>query len=95
MSDILYKCDRRACEHCSPECSHTQDISHAVNFQKFVGRDAYVELSKQETDDTNSLLNPYGKYLTTFAHNHSISISEAAEQPMVKARLDFFNKTGK
>lgn len=30
---IFYLCDRRACEHCSPECKHTTDVRHAVNFE--------------------------------------------------------------
>ena len=29
----LYLCDRRACNHCSPECRHTTDITHAKNFE--------------------------------------------------------------
>lgn len=45
-------------------------------------------------EDTTELLNPYGKYLCKFAENHNMSTSEAAEQAIVKARLDFFNKTG-
>ena len=45
-------------------------------------------------DEMAELLNPYGKYLCEFAKNHNISIQEATEQPMVKARLDYFNKTG-
>mgnify|MGYP004457703805 FL=1 len=41
MSDVkvAYVCDRKACNGCSvtqnPECSHTLDINHAVNFKKF------------------------------------------------------------
>lgn len=30
---IFYVCDRLACARCSPECSHTSDITHAVNFE--------------------------------------------------------------
>lgn len=40
------------------------------------------------------LLNPYGDYLVKFAQNHGMPISKAAEQPMVKARLEFFILTG-
>lgn len=40
------------------------------------------------------LLNPAGEYAVKFAENHGISIQEAMEQPMVKARMDFFNQTG-
>lgn len=46
-------------------------------------------------DDYNQkALNPYGEYLLKFAKNHNMSIDEASEQSMVKARLDYFNKTG-
>lgn len=41
----------------------------------------YVDNSKVD------LLSPYGKYLCRFAENHNMSISEASEQSMVKARL--------
>ena len=37
---------------------------------------------------------PAGKYLLKFAKNHNLSLSEAYEQPIVKARFDFFNRTG-
>lgn len=30
---VFYKCDRRACESCRPECRLTKDIRHAENFQ--------------------------------------------------------------
>lgn len=31
--DVLYLCDRRACNNCSyPKCKHTSDIRHAKNF---------------------------------------------------------------
>lgn len=31
---VFYKCDRRACESCRPECCGlTKDIRHAENFQ--------------------------------------------------------------
>jgi hypothetical protein len=29
----FFLCDRRACKKCDPKCSHTADISHAVNFK--------------------------------------------------------------
>ncbi len=28
----VFECDRRACNKCSPACSHTPDIRHAKNF---------------------------------------------------------------
>lgn len=32
-NDILFLCDRRACEVCYPECRHTNDIRHAKEFE--------------------------------------------------------------
>ena len=49
---------------------------------------------KEDDIDTSSMLNPYGKYLLKFAQNHGLSVDEAVEHPMVKARLHFFNETG-
>lgn len=48
MPDILYKCDRRACQTChsSHMCEHTLDINHAVDFEK-VG-EAYIQRNKPE-----------------------------------------------
>ena len=40
---IAYLCDRHECEFCdNPECDHTENIDHAVNFKK-VGPDIYME----------------------------------------------------
>lgn len=30
--EILFECDRRACEKCNGTCRHTPDIRHAANF---------------------------------------------------------------
>lgn len=38
---ILYKCDRRACEKCNPECEYTKDIRHARNYE--LQNDVFVE----------------------------------------------------
>jgi len=32
-SKILYLCDRRKCRNCNPDCKHTEDITHAENFE--------------------------------------------------------------
>lgn len=45
-------------------------------------------------ESAQTLLNPYGEYLLKFAENHGMSVSEAAEHPMVKARYEYFCKTG-
>ncbi len=47
-----------------------------------------------EEDADKKLLNPVGEYAAKFAQNHGISIKEALEQPMVRARRAFFNATG-
>lgn len=48
---VAYLCDRRACgKHCSyPECRHTFDISHAVNFVRF--EELYMENEKEGKTD--------------------------------------------
>lgn len=43
---------------------------------------------------TRKELNPYGKYLCKFAENHGMTIEQAKEQTMVKARLHYFQETG-
>lgn len=30
--EFCYLCDRKMCEFCNPECYHTQDLAHAINF---------------------------------------------------------------
>jgi len=40
-------------------------------------------------------LNPHEEYVMKFTKNHGLSISEAFEHPMCKARLHYFNMTGK
>lgn len=35
--NILYLCDRRACELCNIECYHTSDIAHARSFENVGG----------------------------------------------------------
>lgn len=42
--NVLYLCDRRACEKCSPECHYTSDISHAKNFE--LGLDGLTMVEK-------------------------------------------------
>lgn len=55
-----------------------------------------AQIRGYDCDEINNqnLLNPYGEYLIKFAHNHGLSIDEAAEQPMIKARKIFFDATG-
>lgn len=51
---VAYLCDRLACSDCSyPECKHTTDISHAVNFT-IVSSDGetiekYIEKERETT----------------------------------------------
>lgn len=41
-----------------------------------------------------TILNPYGEYVVKFAQNHGLTILEAVDEPMVKARKAFFEATG-
>lgn len=60
------------------------------------GKALMVQLSNPNIPlKTDCLLNPAGQYAVKFAQNHGISIDEAMEQPMVKARFEFFNATGR
>ena len=48
--DVLYICDRRACERCHPYCQHTRDITHAENFELFCFVDgAFIEKDNGDT----------------------------------------------
>lgn len=49
----------------------------------------------REIKCTSKYLNPYGEYVVKFAKNHGISIREALDEPMVKARYNYFNMTGR
>ncbi len=52
---------------------------------------------RNKTDDNHAdekPFNPAGEYAVKFAENHGMSVSDALEQPMVKARMEFFNRTG-
>lgn len=53
-----------------------------------------TETERLENLVEQKLLNPYGEYAVKFAENHGMTINEAMKQPMVKARLEFFNATG-
>ena len=37
--NILYLCDRKACENCSDYCKHTSDIEHAMHKDSLDGRE--------------------------------------------------------
>ena len=71
------------------ECQMGQYVCDILNTYNRV-RERTVANESKET-----LLNPAGKYAAEFAENHGISIAEAMETPMVKARFVFFESTGK
>lgn len=62
---------------------------------KEVGEKLKALLNEACDEGTTFLLNPAGQYAVEFAQNHGMSISKAMEQPMVKARFEFFNATGR
>ena len=41
-----------------------------------------------------TILNPYGEYVVKFAQNHGLTILEAVDEPMLKAKKAFFEATG-
>lgn len=44
QKDILYLCDKNACSECSGiECRHTNNITHAMNFEIGIDGKYYVE----------------------------------------------------
>ena len=44
---VAYLCDQKYCELCeNPDCKHTLDITHAVNFEKFENN-KYMEKEKK------------------------------------------------
>lgn len=49
--NILYICDRRACDKCSPECHHTSDPTHAVNFTRIPNGDLVEKHPADSFDD--------------------------------------------
>lgn len=42
--EVAYLCDRKACNVHNPDCSHTLDIRHAVNFEK-LDDEHYMEIA--------------------------------------------------
>lgn len=75
MNDVVitYICDRKACTHCTaPECTHTVDIRHAVNFEaNSLGiRDYFAEkdsddnkISQFLTPETVKFINSYPMFV--------------------------------
>lgn len=47
--NVLYLCDRRACDECHEYCNYTNDIKHAVNFKNIEG--VFVEDYEENSND--------------------------------------------
>lgn len=79
-------------------CEFKTPCSYCIRFDKQCTETERCKFPKtikavvEETDE--KLLNPVGEYTVKFAQNHGISIKEAYEQPMIRARRAFFNATG-
>lgn len=54
-NSVLYLCDRRACNHCRPECKHTTDPRHAVNFSAGLACDRPVLIEQEKKFDSPHL----------------------------------------
>ena len=82
-------------------CVYMTPCNYCAKFDKWCDKRCNdrnaIEKAKNETKNeaTGKILNPAGEYAVKFAKNHGMSIAEAMEQPMVKARFDVFNATGK
>lgn len=82
-------------------CIYMTPCNYCAKFDKWCDKRCNdrnaIEKAKNETKNeaTGKILNPAGEYAVKFAKNHGMSIAEAMEQPMVKARFDVFNATGK
>lgn len=79
-------------------CVYMTPCNYCAKFDKWCDKtcnrkDTVASVVHNETSE--KMLNPAGEYAIKFANNHGISIAEAMEQPMVKARFDVFNATGK
>ena len=53
---VGYVCDKKACNYCTwPECKHTTDICHAVNFRMLGARskDKKILFIEKEDEEAN------------------------------------------
>ena len=74
----FYLCDRRACEVCTPDCTHTSDIRHANNFR--IVADSFFELNPPDlTTDTRDPQIAFTKKETPPGFTPSTRIDYAAE----------------
>ena len=49
VQDILFVCDRKACgDNCTPECRHTTNPSHAVNFTLFADGSLWEDYDRSD-----------------------------------------------
>ncbi len=92
MNDIVitYLCDRKACTNCmAPECMHTMDIRHAVNFEaRSIGtRDYFTEKIDAEYEFAKVLLT---QEAVDFINRYPLIINELAEKhnELIKCSLE-------
>lgn len=52
---VFFVCDRKACAKCSPDCSHTSNITNAKNFNLFFDESydsaGFMEIDHNKSDD--------------------------------------------
>ena len=65
--------------------------SYWLTANPYLGR----ELTKIDMTKPTPSPSSYDQYLSEFALNHNISLDLAVCHPMVMARLDYYNKTGR
>lgn len=59
---VLYLCDRKACDKCNPECSHTNDINHAKSFEKGADEIGYWEKKEDVSEVLSSINSKLGAF---------------------------------
>lgn len=83
----------------SMHCVYMTPCNYCSKFDKWCDKKCNKQTKEKLKEivpvNEEKMLNPAGEYAVKFANNHGISISEAMEHPMVKARFNVFNETGK
>lgn len=96
MNDVMitYLCDRKACTHCTaPECMHTVDIRHAVNFESHVSgtRAYFCEKDREETKISQFLTPEAVNFINTYPMliNDLVTRVHESEDSVIKNAKEF------
>lgn len=78
-------------------CVYMTPCNYCSKFDKWCDKNCNGNKTESVVykETTEKMLNHAGEYAVKFAKNHGISVAEAMEKSMVKARFDVFNETGR